>query len=222
MCSGGQTLCGNSCVNTQTSNSNCGSCGTVCSGGTTCSSGACVKPAVCGDGVLDTGEQCDDGNTTGGDGCSSTCQVVCTDKKSTAVPYTNTPSNRVHCYWRVGSTNSWQDTAGKCTSSGGHLVSITSSGENAFVQGLTPNGASYIWIGGTDGLAASSSTHGTYAWVNSEPMSYANWASGEPSWSPCGTGCYEHRVALKKSDGKWEDRDASDSADGICEWEPKP
>lgn len=87
---------------------------------------------------------------------------------------------------------------------------------------LTPSGSTRIWIGGTDGLASSSSTQGTYAWVTGEAMSYPNWASGEPNWGSCGSGCYEHRVALKKSDGKWEDLRDADSYDGICEWDPKP
>jgi cysteine-rich repeat protein len=33
----------------------------------------------CGNGVVDFGEQCDDGNNRSGDGCSSLCQVECTE-----------------------------------------------------------------------------------------------------------------------------------------------
>jgi hypothetical protein len=41
MCPAGQTLCGSSCVNTQTDNMNCGACGTACTGGMVCSAGRC-------------------------------------------------------------------------------------------------------------------------------------------------------------------------------------
>ncbi|MBL8679311.1 MAG: hypothetical protein JNK05_09110 [Myxococcales bacterium] len=40
-CPAGQTLCGTSCINTQSDNMNCGACGTVCAGGMVCSAGRC-------------------------------------------------------------------------------------------------------------------------------------------------------------------------------------
>jgi len=43
-CVSGTVRCGDTCVATQTDNSNCGSCGSACSGGNVCVAGACVCP----------------------------------------------------------------------------------------------------------------------------------------------------------------------------------
>ncbi|MBK8997602.1 MAG: hypothetical protein IPM35_17880 [Myxococcales bacterium] len=191
------------------------------SGGATGGSGGTGGTTpVCGNSKLEAGEQCDDGNKNAGDGCSPTCQVVCSEKYSTAVPYT--VSGRVHCYWRVGSSNNFADSSLKCQSSGAHLATILTGGENAFVLGLCPTADPRCWIGGTDGQVKSSATEAPYNWITGETMSYLNWASGQPDHAACGTGCYQHRVAIKSTDGKWEDRSEDDSEDAICEWEPKP
>ena len=61
VCTGGLTLCGGNCVNTQTDNSFCGSCTNACTGGRTCVSGVC---------------QCPSGQTF----CGSTCVNLQTDE----------------------------------------------------------------------------------------------------------------------------------------------
>lgn len=38
---------------------------------------------VCGNSTVESGETCDDGNTTSGDGCSSSCQVECSNGSTT-------------------------------------------------------------------------------------------------------------------------------------------
>ena len=54
-CSAGATACGNACVDTQTSLSNCGACGNVCASPLVCQGGACVCPFVmCGEACIDT------------------------------------------------------------------------------------------------------------------------------------------------------------------------
>ena len=43
-CAQGQVVCGGVCVDTQSDDANCGSCGNACGGGSTCSNGACELP----------------------------------------------------------------------------------------------------------------------------------------------------------------------------------
>src|SRR3989344_471883 len=38
-----------------------------------------VPLAVCGNSVVESGEECDDSNTANGDGCTSSCQLLCVD-----------------------------------------------------------------------------------------------------------------------------------------------
>ena len=57
LCPTGQTWCGSSgCANTQTDNSNCGTCGTKCSHGQTCKNGTCTCPD--GQTSLNTNNDC--------------------------------------------------------------------------------------------------------------------------------------------------------------------
>ena len=50
-CPSGQMACGGACVNTASSNTNCGACGVTCGGGQACSNGYCCPTGTraCGD-----------------------------------------------------------------------------------------------------------------------------------------------------------------------------
>lgn len=74
LCSDDYYLCSIGCVDLQTDNLNCGSCGHRCRDGEGCHLGDC-EPYLCGDGEINPFEECDDGNLETGDGCSDTCHV---------------------------------------------------------------------------------------------------------------------------------------------------
>ena len=60
----------------------------------------------------------------------------------------------------------------------GRLVTITSAGENQFVNNLRANGDMRAWIGLYD---ADGSDAGTFVWITEEPVTYQNWGDGEPN-----------------------------------------
>ena len=84
-------------------------------------------------------------------------------------------------FYRYSSTlGSWQDAEAQAVAEGGHLASINSAAENAWlykVFGSIPiappeNGA--VWIG----LRRSGDS---WEWTDGRPFEYTNWAPGEPN-----------------------------------------
>jgi hypothetical protein len=88
-CVSGTVRCGDTCVATQTDNSNCGSCGSACSGGNVCAAGACVCPV--GQGV-----------------CNGICTAVASD-----------PNNCGSCGLRCGTGQACNQGVCQDCSSGG-------------------------------------------------------------------------------------------------------
>jgi hypothetical protein len=127
-----------------------------------------------------------------------------------------------HCY-RV-STDELTFTAASdaCRAAGGHLVSLSDEDENTFVHEL--HGEAH-WIGATDGRDDRSSGVGTYAWIDQEPWSYADWEQGQPNAHAVdcpdedgGANCYEH-CGYQNGDGIWIDRACWHTIPSVCEWD---
>ncbi|MBL8683668.1 MAG: hypothetical protein JNK05_31140 [Myxococcales bacterium] len=106
-CPSGTTNCGGTCVNTQTSISNCGACGRVCTapgGGTaTCTAGVCGStcPAGqtnCGGVCRPTGAAC---TSAGTGGCQNTGTIVCS---GTTTACSATPRTSGACTSPAGGT----------------------------------------------------------------------------------------------------------------------
>jgi len=92
-CLSGQMSCAGSCVDTQTDNSNCGTCGTVCGTGQTCTAGVCAcmtGQTLCAGACVDTqssdahcgacGTACPSGQTCRAGVCGAACaapRTVC-------------------------------------------------------------------------------------------------------------------------------------------------
>ncbi|KAH7687737.1 CBN-CLEC-50 protein, partial [Aphelenchoides avenae] len=76
----------------------------------------------------------------------------------------------------------WPQAEAECVSYGGHLTSIRNKTLNNFIFNL-PNikCASSYWTGGNFDRTVA----GKWAWVDSTPWSYTNWATGQPASSNC-------------------------------------
>ena len=80
-----------------------------------------------------------------------------------------------HYYKMYNESASWEDAATACEELGGHLATITSAEEQAFLSDYIYNAGKYCyWIGGHK-------VDGVWQWVNGEPMEYTNWSMGEPN-----------------------------------------
>ena len=130
-----------------------------------------------------------------------------------------------HRYQSFDSTMKWNEAMQKCRQRGGHLVTITSSNEQKFVEKLINKQKRNIyWIG----LYKSGYTN---HWVTGERVSYLNIELNQ--WGQNYYGMYSRRSTpkgQKSNKGKWYDHDdilRNDFWDYtrtgyICEWDTTP
>ena len=106
----------------------------------------------------------------------------------------------------------WEEAKLACEQLGGHLVTITSSEEQDFIESLdstTCIGEWSVWIG----LSKPEGT-GPWTWITGEPYEYTHWANTEPS----GDGsCVAMRT--KNYGYGWNDADANTPFAYVCEWD---
>ncbi|MBI3519122.1 MAG: gliding motility-associated C-terminal domain-containing protein [Bacteroidetes bacterium] len=85
---------------------------------------------------------------------------------------------------------------------GANLISVQSASENTdLVQALSNQGFSsnVIWIGFSDAI-----TEGSFVWYDGSPISYTNWAAGEPNNAGGNENCTQIYT-----DGSWNDLNCS-------------
>jgi hypothetical protein len=139
-----------------------------------------------------------------GSGANNVAVKLYRRTNSTISGFTSQNNYNGHSYYRSTGTANWTTARSNCVAMGGHLVTVTSSGENAFLFGLWPSG----WIGLTDEV-----TEGTWKWVTGETFSYSNWNSGEPNNSN-----NEDYIQFVGS-GKWNDLNNSSSLAYVIEFD---
>ncbi len=93
----------------------------------------------------------------------------------------------------LANLSSWQDTSG-------HLATITSAEENAFVFSVVGEG--WYWLGGHQAVATD--VVDGWNWVNGETWNYTNWVSGEPNNLFYQGYGFENALILF-GDGQWND-----------------
>lgn len=99
---------------------------------------------------------------------------------------------------------SWTDANFLANEMGGHLATISSADENAFIFGDLGVGNKPLWLGGYQD-AESDEPNSDWKWVTGEAWGvYTNWANAEPNNS---TGDNEDSLAFAffQADGAWND-----------------
>lgn len=195
---------GNTCV-CATGWKDCG--GTACVDATSTANGcsgascvACPLPAhaistSCGG----AGGTCDFACDAAGHWMKSGDQCVCEagyqEVGGACVPACPGTTYGSSCYWYVSNPSSWDAAQGTCAASGGSLVSIADSAENAFVRTLA---SSTFWIGLRDWATVNTSVSAddcTYdVWLSADGGSYTGSANIYDDIDPCGISSAEDDI----------------------------
>ena len=109
----------------------------------------------------------------------------------------------------------WIEAQAYCENLDGHLITITTESEQAFIQDLIEGKESRYWMG-------ANKTNGKWTWVTGEAFEYTNWAKDEPN----GSGNYLQMFNFHDSRwgvdyGLWDDCSSAAMTERafICEWE---
>jgi CotH kinase protein/Chitobiase/beta-hexosaminidase C-terminal domain/Lectin C-type domain/HYR domain/Secretion system C-terminal sorting domain/F5/8 type C domain len=103
---------------------------------------------------------------------TSTCNIVCTTPTIIGFRYMGRLGKKLYYYSTVAST--WANAKTACATAGGKLAIITDANQNNALNSWIGTNST-AWIG----LSAPISG-GNYQWIDGTPLSYTNWASGEP------------------------------------------
>jgi len=134
---------------------------------------------------------------------------------SGGTPDTCCAAGTTHCgpaYTLMHEELSWSDANAACRAAGMELASVHSAEENDAL--LATVASNTVWIGGSD-----SAYKGTWVWSPSgTPLSYTNWASGQPDNSGGTQDClaFNYQLYVTNS-GKWDDQSCTGTKKYVCQ-----
>jgi predicted small integral membrane protein len=111
-----------------------------------------------------------------------------------------------HCYFGFAESVSWYVARDNCQQRSGHLATITTDEERAFVASIPA--AAPAWIGLSRFGAVS------FTWITQEIFAYTSWQADSPHALP------ESGVLTLPSTGLWTDRPPTELHPALCEIEP--
>jgi hypothetical protein len=116
-----------------------------------------------------------------------------------------------HSYYLLAQ-NTWSSVEAEAVSLGGHLATIRNAAEDQWIFSTFGSYGGALWIGLTDRDKVF-----TFKWVSGEPLSYTNFAGGQPDNGSGGVEYYVHiwGAAQKPASGKWNDYDNDDTVLGV-------
>lgn len=117
--------------------------------------------------------------------------------------------NQATGHWYDTVMGDWFTAEANAIALGGHLVTINNAEEQAWLNSKFDT--SILYLIGLNDIA----NEGNWAWVNREPVTYANWWIGEPNnW----TTAEDVAVMNWQGNGRWNDWCSSCSNIGIAEF----
>lgn len=115
-----------------------------------------------------------------------------------------------HTYGIYSEQMNWKAAKEYCEKMGGHLVTITSEEENAFITENIMTIDEDCHIGFTD-----EESEGNWVWITEEDTDYTNWDSDEPNNED-----EEDFAMIRNGSGKWNDAHLDrEDWNFICEWD---
>ena len=129
--------------------------------------------------------------------------------------YTETFDNKTYELFNLDLP--WKEAYLFCEQRGGHLVTVNSQAEQAFLLAFAQrySQSDRVWLGATDAYS-----EGKWGWVTGDGLLYQNWASGEPNDDLNN----EDYMMMYRNSGQWNDvgdiyRITDYSYSFICEYE---
>ena len=148
------------------------------------------------------------------------------------VQWTVASGGNGHWYEYVGdpvpAPSDWTSQQANAVARGGYLVTITSEAENRFISTTLGVGAlggcTCVWLGASQNISSPtySEPAGGWEWVTGEPMTYTNWASGEPSNTGGSEDFLTTWFSPDATNVTWNDHYATGSGRYIIEWNTDP
>ena len=115
-----------------------------------------------------------------------------------------------HIYKIFETKLSWFDAYSYCKDLGGHLATVTSAEEQAFINAMMKSDSysAKTWLGGYN------DSNG-FKWVTDEEFEYGSWQSGQPNSADDA----DWFVIMNTTFGQWNDYPPLEKAYFLCEWE---
>lgn len=140
------------------------------------------------------------------------------DRTSEISPVFTAPDGSTHRYQIYKGVPTWVEAKAFCEVLGGHLATLTTSEENAFVHSfMLESGYLTAYFGLSDEARV-----GNWIWVTGEPFEYSNWHRGEPSRSGrerYGMYFYKHTKGTWNDSHFYENDKDDPGCSFICEWD---
>jgi len=117
-----------------------------------------------------------------------------------------------HRYRLFTTVKTWTEAYAACARLGGHLVSVTTDAEGAFVTDMARRAPNEVtWVGLTD-----EGSEGAFRWITGEPVTYTQWSDNQPD----NNGGGENYVSIFRDFGyRWNDASNGWKSSYVCEWD---